>query len=105
MLELNEGVKMISIDVPGLMMIFATAIMAYLIICFIMGIVASIYIHFRYLFHPESIEPYLRVVALHNPQKYREYIEYFGINDEKSNSAVIVPFTANNSMTNYVGED
>ena len=42
-LELNKGVKMISIDVPGLM-IFATAIMAYLIICFAMGIVASIYI-------------------------------------------------------------
>ena len=41
---------------------------------------------------------------MHNPQKYREYIEYFGIKDEKTNSSVKVPFTGNNSMTNYVGE-
>ena len=47
---------MFTVDVPGLMMIFASALMAYLIICFVMGIVTAMYIHFRYLFHPESIE-------------------------------------------------
>ena len=82
-------IEMINIDVPGLMMIFATAIMAYLIICFVMGTAAAIYIHFRYLIHPESIEPYLRIIALNNVEKYRDYIEYFGLEESNKNQTVI----------------
>ena len=41
---------MLTIDVPGLMMIFAVAIIAYLIICFFIGAVSSIYIYFRFYF-------------------------------------------------------
>jgi hypothetical protein len=97
---------MFTIDVPGLMMIFASALMAYLIMCFVMGMVAAMYIHFRYLFHPESIEPYLRLIALKNPQKYQDYIDYFDINDERQTKKPIIPQVNNIINTNeYVGED
>lgn len=97
---------MFEINVPELMTIFATAIMAYLIICFMMGMVGSMYIYFRYLFFPESIEPYLRIVALNNPEKYREYIECFGI-DDCNKSDTLEPLLINSmiSKSNYVGED
>ncbi len=99
-------IEMISIDVPGLMMIFATAIMAYLIICFVMGTAAAIYIHFRYLIHPESIEPYLRIIALNNVEKYRDYIEYFGLEESNKNQTVKpLLFNSLTTETNYVGED
>ena len=99
-------IEMISIDVPGLMMIFATAIMAYLIICFVMGTAAAIYIHFRYLIHPESIEPYLRIIALNNVEKYRDYIEYFGLEESNENQTVKpLFFDSLITDTNYVGED
>lgn len=97
--------KMISIDVPGLMMIFASALMAYLIICFVMGIVTAMYIHFRYLFHPESIEPYLRLIALHNPKKYQHYIDYFGIDNEGQKSLANMSFNAIDRQDYYFGED
>ena len=97
---------MFTIDVPGLMMIFASALMAYLIMCFVMGIVAAMYIHFRYLFHPESIELYLRLIALKNPKKYQDYIDYFDINDERQTKKPIIPQVNNIINTNeYVGED
>lgn len=99
-------IEMISIDVPGLMMIFATAMMAYLIICFVMGTAAAIYIHFRYLIHPESIEPYLRIIALNNVEKYRDYIEYFGLEESNKNQTVKpLLFNSLTTETNYVGED
>ena len=99
-------IEMISIDVPGLMMIFATAIMAYLIICFVMGTAAAIYIHFRYLIHPESIEPYLRIIALNNVEKYRDYIEYFGLEESNKNQTVKpLLFNSLTTETNYVGDD
>jgi hypothetical protein len=99
-------IEMISIDVPGLMTIFASAIMAYLIICFVMGVAAAIYIHFRYLFHPESIEPYLRIIALNNVEKYRDYIEYFGLEESNKNQTVKpLFFDSLTTETNYVGED
>ena len=99
-------IEMISIDVPGLMTILATTIMAYVIICFLMGIVATIYIYFRYLFVPESIEPYLRIVALSNPQKYREYIDYFGLEASTDGSTVKPLFFSSLTIeSNYVGED
>ena len=99
-------IEMINIDVPGLMMIFATAIMAYLIICFVMGTAAAIYIHFRYLIHPESIEPYLRIIALNNVEKYRDYIEYFGLEESNKNQTVKpLLFNSLTTETNYVGED
>ena len=99
-------IEMISIDVPGLMMIVATAIMAYLIICFVMGTAAAIYIHFRYLIHPESIEPYLRIIALNNVEKYRDYIEYFGLEESNKNQTVKpLLFNSLTTETNYVGED
>ena len=96
---------MFTVDVPGLMMIFASALMAYLIICFVMGMVAAMYIHFRYLFHPESIEPYLRLIALHNPKKYQHYIDYFGIDIEGQKSSVNMSFNAIGSQDYYFGED
>ena len=96
---------MFTIDVPGLMMIFASALMAYLIICFVMGMVAAMYIHFRYLFHPESIEPYLRLIALHNPKKYQHYMDYFGIVNEGEKSSVNMSLKAIGSQDYYFGED
>jgi hypothetical protein len=96
---------MFTIDVPGLMMIFASALMAYLIMCFVMGMVAAMYIHFRYLFHPESIEPYLRLIALHNPKKYQHYIDYFGIDNKGQKSSVNMSFNAVDRQCSYFGED
>lgn len=96
---------MLTIDVPGLMMIFAVAIIAYLIICFFIGAVSWIYIYFRFLFFPDSIEPYLRIIALHEPDKYQSYIEYFGLAKTTGNYSVNRISDSVSVNSNYLGED
>ena len=94
-------IEMISIDVPGLMMIFATAIMAYLIICFVMGTAAAIYIHFRYLIHP-IYRTIFENIALNNVEKYQDYIEYFGLEESNKNQTVKpLLFNSLTTETNY----
>ena len=99
-------IEMISIDVPGLMMIFATAIMAYLDNLFCDGCCCSDLYPLQISISSESIEPYLRIIALNNVEKYRDYIEYFGLEESNENQTVKpLFFNSLTTETNYVGED